>query len=70
MVTIHVKVSPFFSIVIFSIFYMILASFSSHDNLTTNHYSSNHLIDNPHESNSLNKALLLQEPLMAHDDGF
>jgi len=28
------------------------------------------LIDNPHESNSLYKALLLQELLMAHDDGF
>jgi len=28
------------------------------------------LIDNSHESNSLYKTLLLQEPLMAHDDGF
>jgi len=27
------------------------------------------LIDNPYESNSLYKALLLQEPLMAYDDG-
>jgi len=27
-------------------------------------------MDNPHKSNSLYKALLLQEPLMAHDDGF
>jgi len=27
------------------------------------------LIDNSYESNSLYKALLLQDPLMAHDDG-
>ena len=37
--------------------------------LTTNHELANFLFDNPHESNSLGLALLLQEPLMAHDDG-
>jgi len=28
------------------------------------------LTDNPRESNSFYKALLLQDPLIAHDDGF
>ena len=37
--------------------------------LTTNHQLANFLYDNPHESNSLVLALLLLEPLMAHDDG-
>jgi len=38
--------------------------------LTTNHKLSNFLFDNPHESNSLYLALLLQEPQGAHDNGF
>jgi len=38
--------------------------------MATNYYLANVLFDNPHESNCLYLALLLQEPLMAHDDGF
>ena len=37
--------------------------------LITNHKLANFLLNNSHESNSLYLALLLQEPLMAHDDG-
>ena len=46
-----------------------LANFFSWQ-LTSNHELTNFLYDNPHESNSLYLALLLQKPLMAHDDGF
>jgi len=40
--------------------------------MATNHQTqlANSLLYNPHESNSLYLALLVQEPLMAHNDGF
>ena len=43
---------------------------SMEEKMNSLYKNDNFLFDNPHESNSLYLALLLQESLMAHDDGF